>query len=241
MTDIKKSIAQGAASELTKTVVALLLPLLLTLVVALVPPVRDRILPVLPKPLLAVLVGISLSLNLALFFYVLYLRSALTTKLTPRFGVSWSRDLIPHCPACSKPLATYFERAMVSGSKGTWGFRCIQCKEFMSMYDDSGRILELTDAKKLLSRPDLPLSAYPRPNVRDFSLSNNDVSIMKALSSCPRMLEAEDIATRTGLHLEVVKFHLQTLAQSEYIGGFAGKYSLAQKGREHLINNKLLT
>ena len=171
--ELKKKAIESAASELTKQVILLLLPLLSGLVLALVPQVRDRILPVLPKPLLAVVVGISLSLNLALVFYVLYLRKQQrlakseieqaqgeavrlqdlidNPPLTAKFGVLWSQAQVPHCPACKNPLGHYASHTVPDSIYGRWGFKCIQCSQVISMSDDTGHILELSAVKRMLS------------------------------------------------------------------------------------------
>ena len=58
--------------------------------------------------------------------------------LISRFGVCWSQDLTPHCPACSKPLSHYARHNVPESLWGRWGFRCIQCDQIVSMTDDNG-------------------------------------------------------------------------------------------------------
>lgn len=167
--NITKTVVETTASELTTKLIALLLLLLAPPVAALVPQVRDRILPVLPKPLLAVLVGISLSLNLALLFYCLRVRRQRNRSLAEnarlqdlidnpprvfRFGVYWDEHHTPYCPSCLKPLTNYG-----NWQYGGWGFKCVSCKDTVRMHNDEGRVLELAEAKRLLS----PAAANPEP------------------------------------------------------------------------------
>lgn len=237
---VKTKIEEAVASELTKKIIALLLPLLSTLVLALVPQVRDRILPVLPKPLLAVLIGLSLSLNLALLFYVLRLRRSLSQKLTPRFGVLWpQKDHVPHCPGCSKPLTNYSRHSTGYGFSSTWGFDCAQCKQFVAMTDDDGRVLELKEAKGLLSGK-VPLET-PEPD-------ENEMQILTILANAET--SAAELTSRLKLRSERMDYHLTKLRKWGYITVWAmppgiassrpAMYHLSQSGRELLVNKKLL-
>ncbi|MGB9180757.1 MAG: hypothetical protein WCB68_16110 [Pyrinomonadaceae bacterium] len=162
---VKDKIVEAIASEVTKSIVGPLLPLLLTLVLALVPQVRDRVLAVLPRPLLAVLIGISLSVNLALLVYVLRLHSTqkqleAKPKLTPNLNVLWDGNFTAYCPACSTLLA-YTNVGLFSGDKGTWGFNCVKCKEFIPLNDDAGHNLELKEARRLLSSNEVESKVAP--------------------------------------------------------------------------------
>lgn len=232
---VKTKIVEATASELTKKVVALLLPLLSGLVLAIVPPVRDRILPGLPKPLLAVLVGLSLSLNLALFLYVRRLRSLLNQKLLPRFGVLWSSEHVPHCPACSKVLTYIYER---DGFFGTWGFKCAQCSTFIPLNDDDGRSIEIADAKRLLSGG----------KIETPELDETSMQILTLLAEQNSKLTAEDLAAILGLHPQRMNHYLTNLSRQKYI--FASTswavpsgpttYHLNDKGRELLMSKNLI-
>ena len=77
---------------------------------------------------------------------VIYFLRKSRKQLTPRFGVLWSKDQAPHCPACSKPLGRF-----ARFKRGGWGFWCVQCKQVVAMSDDTGRRLELAEAKQLLA------------------------------------------------------------------------------------------
>jgi hypothetical protein len=130
-----------------------------TLVLALVPLVRDRILPGLPKPLLMVIVGISLSVNLALFFYVARLRKSrkqLTEQrdtaqtFIKKFTVKWDEQGEPHCPNCLSELVPVIHP--VSGIPDPGFFKCIPCKHGYRLTNEvTNQFLTLAEAKKLLT------------------------------------------------------------------------------------------
>jgi len=245
--EVKKKVVESAASELTKQIILLLLPLLSGLVVALVPQVRDRILPGLTKPLLAVLAGISLSLNLALVFYVFRLRKSLnlSRKLTPRFGVLWSQDQVAHCPACSKPLGHYGEYAV-----GNWkrmGFKCVSCRHVLLMSDDDGRIIELTEAKKLLTANGRDSQSEKAKELSD-SLDETSVKLLRFIANSSHKSEEPALIRHVGLHPERVRHHLDTLEEGKYIYAIRVSlgynspttYHLAQRGREYLLQHNLI-
>jgi len=103
-----------------------------------------------PKPVLwatCSLLGLGLIVESAC---LVRLHREAKAKLKPRFGVLWSRDLEPHCPACSKPFGRYAEWVELGSPE--WGFWCAEHKEIFSMSDDNGHILELRDAKELLRK-----------------------------------------------------------------------------------------
>lgn len=245
--DLPKVVVDTTASELTKKAIALLLPLLLGLVLALVPQVRDRILPVLSKPLLAVIGGLSLSLNLALFFVALHYRKSfnLSRKLTPRFGVLWSQDQVAHCPACSKPLGHYGEYAV-----GNWkrmGFKCVSCRHVLLMSDDDGRILELTEAKKLLTANGRDAQSEKAKELSD-SLDETSLKLLRFIANSDNKNEEPTLIRHIGLHPERVRHHLNLLEEGKYVYAIRvmlgydtpTTYHLAQRGREYLLQHNLI-
>jgi len=257
--ELKKTILEATASELTKKAIALLLLLISTLVVALVPQVRDHILPVLPKPLLAILIGISLSLNLVLLFVAVHFRKSLnlSRKLTPRFGILWSQDQVAHCPACSKPLGHYGEYAV-----GNWkrmGFQCLSCRQVVLMSNDEGRILELLEAKKLLAAKEPEAKINPlRPQPNDLqseqpkeqtdSLDETSVRLLRILANPNYEHDEPALVQYISLHPERVKHHLDLLEEGDYIYairialGYSSPttYHLDRKGREYLLKRNLI-
>ncbi|HEY0100001.1 MAG TPA: hypothetical protein VGB76_13715 [Pyrinomonadaceae bacterium] len=187
--EVKKTIVDTATSDLTTRAIALLLPLLLSLVSALVPPVRDRILPVLPRPLLAVLIGISLSANLALFFYVLRLRKTQRQLIEQRdtaktfikeFTVKWDEHLEPHCPVCLAELAPVIHP--VSGIADIGFFKCIPCKHGYRLTNEAtGKVLTLLEAKALLSSNEPPrVIAAPSFDRTKLRQAKSDLESLKA-------------------------------------------------------------
>src|ERR1043165_230419 len=172
---IKTKIVEAVASELTKQVIVLLIPLLSALVVASVPQVRDRILPALPKSLLAVTAGLSLSLNLALLFYARrsrkeneVLKASLEEKLIFKFGVLWDKHNNPHCPSCKSPNPQKIKHGPVIATNNVTlaappqaVFECIKCDKEISLIDDDGRRLPLKTAKDILLGNLPPLNTSP--------------------------------------------------------------------------------
>jgi hypothetical protein len=193
-----------------------------------------------PPEILGALVGLlTIWLLASLSFTILFaFRIKESKRRIFRFGVYWDKELIPHCPACSKPLGRYFCRAVASGIKGTWGFNCVECKEFISMYDDSGRVLELKEAKSLISlrQTELP----PAPQIEP-PLDATEIMILRltAASTAPSMWPTT-IAEISGLHLHAVKFHVHKLIVAGYLQGHSDVFDLTHKGRTYLMANKLL-
>jgi|GEM_PF-2765952 len=237
MTDapIKTKVVETVTTELTKKAVALLLLLLLTLVVVLVPQVRDRILPGLSKPLLAVLLGLSLSLNIAFFLYALHLRDR--RKLKPRFGVLWDRELTAYCPACSKTVS-YMRQPDALPFSNAWGFQCVQCGSFIPLNDDDGRSIEIADAKRLLAGTE----------TEEPELDEHSITILTLLARPDSKFTAEQLAATHQLHPEHMNHRLADLSKRHYIYCHASwavpsgpaTYHLAEKGREFLIRRKLI-
>lgn len=226
---VKTKIIESAASEITKIVILLLLPLLSGLVLAIVPPVRDRILPGLPKPLLAVLVGLSLSLNLALFLYVRRLRNSLNQKMLPRFGVLWTPEHVPHCPACSKVVA-YVRQSM------TWGFQCVQCSRFIPLNDDDGRSIKIADAKILLSGK----------QIEEPELDDIDMRILTLFAEPDSVVTPGQVAAALNMKAQHAKHRLSELTKRRYIypstvwTSTDAPYHLTDEGRSLIVSRKLI-
>ncbi|CAN5857264.1 hypothetical protein BH18ACI4_BH18ACI4_08700 [soil metagenome] len=73
------------------------------------------------------------------------------------------------------------------------------------------------------------------------NLDENDVLILKAMASLRSPTQSDKIEEITRLHLQVVKLHLQRLADARYLRVYQGYlYSLDQRGREYLIKNNLI-
>lgn len=105
-----------------------------------------HILPALSKETLAGLLALTTILLLLAIAYVFYLRKKIKGKLVHKFGVMWSKDRVPYCPGCSKPLGRFECHNVKESLWGRWGFWCIQCSQVVSMSDDNGTILKLKDA-----------------------------------------------------------------------------------------------
>lgn len=126
--------------------------------------VWDRVSEVTPKRALWALTGLQLIAAILASAYIYNLRKqrkkiqAENVRLQDlidnpprvfRFGVYWDKDLIPYCPSCLKPLTNYG-----NWQYGGWGFNCVSCKDTVRMHNDEGRVLELAEAKRLLSSKD---------------------------------------------------------------------------------------
>ena len=147
--EIKKS----AVGHITELLLGLLLLLLGAIWLATKPVIFAYVLPSLSKETLAASLAGAITLLAMETAYVFVLRrkikkllAAPIEKFRPRFGVLWTPDLIPHCPGCSKPLGRY-----ARWKHHGWGFKCVGCKQIVSMADDTGRNIELAEAKQLLS------------------------------------------------------------------------------------------
>ncbi|HWN11993.1 MAG TPA: hypothetical protein VNO50_22380 [Pyrinomonadaceae bacterium] len=235
---VKTKIVEATASELTKKAIALLLPLLSTLVLALVPPLRDRILPVLPKPLLAVLLGLTLSLNLALGFYILYLSNG--RKLKPRFGVVWNRSLTPFCPVHKEiALANW-------GNLGTHepqGYICPEGPHVIPLQDDEGNYLKPADARKLLVETD----ANSCQVTDTYQPDSVGVKALSFLAQARSDVEHDHLTNHLRLHPGRVSLYLSELENRGYLYsqfvGIAGApitYHLTNKGRTFLAIKNLI-
>lgn len=238
--EVKTKIVDTVTTELTKKIVLLLLPLASGLVLAIVPQVRDRILPVLPKPLLAVLLGLSLSLNLALFFYVLHLSRIVNRKLIPRFGVDWDRELTPYCPA-HKDIALG-----AWGRLGTYepeGFICPGGPHVIQLQDDAGNHLTPVDARKLLRAGvrELPEDAYEPDEI--------GTKILARLAARPdSKVTLDALANYLRLHPDRVKIILSVLEDRGYLWSLVVPmapsppitYHLTDKGRAFLVSKNLI-
>lgn len=237
--DVKTKIVDTVTTELTKKIVLLLLPLMSGIVLAIVPQVRDRILPVLPKPVLAVLLGLSLSLNLALFFYVIHLSRIVNQKLKPRFGVNWDRELTPYCPA-HKDIALAAWGNL--GEKWPHGYICPEGPHVIPLQDDARNYLTPADARKLLEADarELPEDVYEPDAI--------GVKILARLAQrSDTQVTVDHLGNHLGLHPDRVQLNVSVLEDKGYIwhvwAGIAGApitYHLSDKGRAYLVNKNLI-
>lgn len=147
--DLKAEIKKSAITETVKTIVRSALLLLAVLTVAVVPPLRDRIWPAIPKWFLLVLAVLFLLVILGLVPYVLHLRRKLQDSKTElealrakpkypyKFGLKWD-ELNPLCPHCEAHLsAPIFVRQKPGPSISQ--FTCQGC----------GRIVPITSVEGL--------------------------------------------------------------------------------------------
>jgi hypothetical protein len=200
--------------------------------------VRDRILPVLPKPLLAVLLGLSLSLNLALFFYVLHLSRVVSRKLKPGFGVCWDRDLTAYCPAHKEiPLGAWGNL----GKKGPHGYICPEGPHVLLLQDDERNYLTPEDARKLLQANATRMPPEAEPN-------DIGVKILVMLARPDSKVTLDDLANHLSLHPERIRHYLDQLEARHYIWHVSlpmapappTTYHLGDKGRAFLMRKKLI-
>ena len=109
----------------------------------------EYILPAIAKETLAELLAGTIALLLMVLAYTFYLKKELGSKMIPRFGIYWfKKNLIPHCPACEKPLSNY--RLHWVKQTRILAFYCVHCKDYISLVDDNGKHIDLKDAKKIL-------------------------------------------------------------------------------------------
>jgi hypothetical protein len=104
------------------------------------------------------------------------------------------------------------------------------------MYDDTGRVLELKDAKSLLSskaREFTPPAETP--------LDKNEVTILRFTAAINESsIWPRTMAEITGLNVDIIRFHVHNLIEAGYLRGPVEVFSLAHKGRKYLKENNLL-
>lgn len=144
-----EKIKEQAQEHTIKLCSGLLVLLLLVIWQALPPQVWERASAATPKPVLWALLGLAGIAILIEAAYIFELRRRL--RLSPKFGVLWDKRSAPYCPSCSKPLGHYGYHQTDDDVYGRWGFWCIRCNRNVPMSDDEGNILELTEAKRLMS------------------------------------------------------------------------------------------
>jgi hypothetical protein len=196
--------------------------------------VRDRILPVLPKPLLAVLLGLSLSLNLALFFYVLYLSDR--RKLKPRFGVLWDRELTAYCPAHKEvALGAQYH----NGTEGLSGLVCANGLHVVPLTDDRGKPLKLEEAKGSLRSGAKAIDDYQPDEI--------GTRILVLLAQTTDGATQDHLRVVLRIHNERVRLYLSELVEHGYIysiwAGIADApitYFLYEKASRFLVDRGLI-
>lgn len=169
--------------------------------------------------------------------YLVELRRKNKNKMTARFGVYWDRELTPHCPGCSKVLA-YIKHPNTNALSGTWGFKCVQCSDFIPLNDDDGQRIEIADAKRLLSG-----GKIEAPELDDTAME-----ILKLLAEPNSKFTAEDLAAILGLHPQRMSHYLTNLSRQKYIYASTGwavpsgptTYRLNDKGRELLMSKNVI-
>lgn len=77
--------------------------------------------------------------------YILYLRHEQKSRFKTHYGIKWDSNLTPYCIACETALTGYGHYRNFG-----WGFKCIKCDRTLSLRDDSGRNIELSEAKDLI-------------------------------------------------------------------------------------------
>ncbi len=115
------------------------------------------------------------------------------------------------------------------------------------MSNDDGRILELTEAKKLLAAKERDLQSE-QPKKQTKSLDETTVKLLCYIANPGHKNEVPTLIKYMGLHPERAKHHLHLLEEGNYIYAIRislgydspTTYHLAQKGREFLLENSLI-
>ena len=114
--------------------------------------ILDAALPTLSSPvfqkLLLPLLGLSVLANMGLIVSVWSLTKQ--QKLRPRFGILWDSKKEAHCPACRTPLSVYGQRFVDIGHEKYWGWHCTKCDKPIGLQDESGKNIQLEEARKQL-------------------------------------------------------------------------------------------
>ncbi len=124
---------------------------------------KDSILTLFPDKKLPdwflIILGISLSINSELIFWVWSLRKKV--KFKAKYGVYWDSELNPYCPICKTPLSLeklpnqqeiLYQTSPVYRMLKKPRLYCSKCDKYFSLISDSGISISLVDAKKNLKR-----------------------------------------------------------------------------------------
>ena len=224
------------AEEHTVSAVLALIVLLSLVVWRAVPSsVWDRVSEVVPKQVLWALLGLTAIAMILEGAYIRQLRKGVAEKLTTKFGVKWTKELVPHCPSCLVPLANYGE--YWNGPFGsTWRFTCVKYNQQVMMSDEAGNMLQLHEAKDLIAA-----KLNQKPHMH-YVVDHKQEEILVKLSQ--GSASAEDITRAVGLHAERVTDMLNGLERERYIfalrtfleTGAPTKYQLDDRGRQFLIS-----
>jgi hypothetical protein len=104
------------------------------------------------------------------------------------------------------------------------------------MYDDTGRVLELKEAKSLLSSQASEL----KPPAETL-LEENEILILRYTATINESsIWPRTMSEITGLNIDVVRFHVHNLIEAGYLHGPVEVFGLAHKGRKYLKENNLL-
>jgi hypothetical protein len=197
--------------------------------------VWDKVSEVTPKRALWALLALTAIAAILEGAYILLLRKRLAEKLTTKFGVKWTKDLLPHCPSCSSALTNY-GHYWNGAFTATWSFTCVKCNQRITMSDEAGNALELHEAKDLIAAK---LNQQPHMH---YVVDHKQEEILVRLSE--GSATADEITRLLGLHHERVEDTLNRLEGERYIQalrtflgtGSPAKYRLADRGRQFLIN-----
>lgn len=233
--DLLAKLKEKAEEHTVSAVLALIVLLSLVVWKAVPSEVWDKVSEVTPKRVLWALLGLLAIAATLEGTYIRALRRRQAEKLITKFGVKWTKELVPHCPSCSSPLTNYghyWNGAFTS----TWSFSCVKCNQRVTMSDEAGNELELHEAKDLISAK---LNQKPR---MVYVLEHKHEEILARLSEGPA--SADDLTQLLSLHRERVEDTLNSLEQERYIyalrtflgTGAPTKYRLADRGRQFLIS-----
>jgi len=93
-----------------------------------------------PKNVLFATIGILLLIAICLLT-VLLIRIKENRKLS-KFGLKWDKSFNAHCPACESLLSEY------SQYNAGYGFHCIKCNRWISIYNEDGASITLKQAQE---------------------------------------------------------------------------------------------
>jgi hypothetical protein len=204
----------------------------------------DRLLQIVPKQVLWAVLGLLFIASILEFAYIRVLRKEAAGKMKARFGVLWSKDLVPHCPSCLSTLTSYGQYSTSHGFSSVWGFRCVKCDALIVMADDEGNALELKNAKQLLAtNPSKSQQADKNGEITEI-----EEKILVRLTRKKDGLTAEDLTRFLTLHPDRVTFILGQMDKKGYIYsintmlgyGDPTTYHLADKGRSFLMNKNVI-
>ena len=134
-------------SNSIKSLVVICLSALGVVLVSIYNPLSKILVENVPQTILLFLLLSLLMLLVASTLYIISLRKKIKSGLKQALNVYWDKDLNTYCPSCKKLLSNYGFYQL--GLKNHPGFKCVNCKEIITMSDGKEIFMSLAEAKEI--------------------------------------------------------------------------------------------